>query len=117
MTVDHDCPALDQTVIYVSKVGDGIVSPAVILRTKATTNLEVIERWGPEPATVEGVGESGRRHETVGRPAALVPDLPDDFHIDLLVHGLGKDYREFNVPYDDTGEQPGSWHYPWDVDR
>lgn len=73
-------PTVGRMVLYYSKNGDGIVSPAVVLRTRDTTNLEVIERWGPSPdGTLSGKG----------RPAGLVPELPDDTTVDLLVHGLG----------------------------
>lgn len=95
-------PTLGRIVLYASKNGDGIVSPAIVLRTRATTNLEVIERWGPSP---EGT-LSGK-----GRPAALVPELPDDFTIDVLAHGLGGDYREYCIPYSETGD-PGTWSWP-----
>lgn len=104
-------PSVGRIVHYASKVGDGIVSPAVVLRTRKSTNLEVIERWGPGP---EGT-LSGK-----GRPAELVPELPDDMTVDLLVHGLGGDYREFAVPAAEEvtgdgscGTQPArSWHWP-----
>jgi hypothetical protein len=108
-------PTIGRIVLYRSKVGDGIDSPAIVLRTQDTTNLDVIERWGPEPGVVEGAGETGREHETVGRPAALVPVLSSPTHVDLLVHGLGKDYREYNVPLDATRDAevpPGTWRWP-----
>lgn len=95
-------PSIGRIVIYSSKVGDGIVSPAIVLRTRATTNLDVIERWGPGPeGTISGKG----------RPAELVPELPDDTTVDLLVHGLGGDYREFAVPFSEANA-PGSWAWP-----
>lgn len=93
-------PSIGRIVHYESKVGDGIVSPAIILRTRDTTNLDVIERWGPSP---DGA-VSGK-----GRPADLVPELPDDSTIDLLVHGLGGDYREYAVP---QGQGPRTWSWP-----
>lgn len=94
-------PTIGQIVHYRSKIGDGIVSPAIVLRTKDTTNLDVIERWGPSPAgTLSGKG----------RPEALVAELPDDTTVDLLVHGLGGDYREFCIPQG-NGE-PGTWSWP-----
>jgi len=103
-------PTVGRIVHYHSKLGDGIVSPAIVLRTRATTNLDVIERWGPGPeGTLSGTG----------RPAALVPELPDDSTVDLLVHGLGGDYREFCVPETDApapgskhGAYPGRWSWP-----
>lgn len=111
-------PSVGRIVHYVSKMGDGIVSPAIVLRTRASTRLDVIERWGPGPeGTVSGKG----------RPPELVPELPDDTTVDLLVHGLGGDYREYAVQqydYNDPpnggednsarcGEQaPRTWHWP-----
>lgn len=95
-------PSIGRIVHYVSKMGDGIVSPAIVLRTRETTNLDVINRWGPGPeGTVSGKG----------RPADLVAELPTDGHVDLLVHGLGGDYREFNVPW---SEEPlaRTWSWP-----
>ena len=95
-------PTIGRIVHYTSKVGDGILSPAIILRTRATTDLDVIERWGPSP---EGT-LSGK-----GRPDALVAELPDDYTVDLLVHGLGGDYREFCVPQSFSGDA-GTWTFP-----
>lgn len=93
-------PTIGRIVHYQSKLGDGIVSPAIVLRTRETTNLEVIERWGPSPdGTLSGKS----------RPDALVPELPDDQTVDLLVHGLGGDYREFCIP---EGDGPGTWSWP-----
>ncbi len=81
-------------------MGDGITSPAIVLRTRATTNLDVINRWGPGPdGTLSGKG----------RPDGLVAELPDDHTVDLLVHGLGGDYREYAVP---MGEGPRTWAWP-----
>lgn len=111
---DPTKPSVGRIVHYVSRNGDGIVSPAIVLRTRATTNLEVIERWGPSPdGTLSGKG----------RPAELVPELPDDYTVDLLVHGLGGDYREYAVAcHEFTRElEPDaacssrlarSWHWP-----
>ena len=95
-------PSVGRIVQYASKNGDGIISPAVILRTRATTNLEVIERWKTSEDTLSGKG----------RPADLVPELPDDFTVDLLVWGLGGDYREYAVPYDSINPQPGDVNAP-----
>ena len=98
-------PDIGRIVHYSSKMGDGIVSPAMVLRTRATTNLEVIERWGPGPdGTLSGKG----------RPVDLVAELPDEMTVDLLVHGLGGDYREFCIGYDADGG-PGTWR--WHTDR
>lgn len=95
-------PSIGRIVTYHSKVGDGIVSPAIVLRTRDTTNLDVIERWGPSPdGTLSGKG----------RPDALVPELADDFTVDLLVHGLGGDYREYHIPFSED-EGPGTWSWP-----
>lgn len=83
-------PTLGRIVIYESKNGDGIKSPAIVLRTRGTTDSAIIERWGPRPdGTISGVG----------RPDGLVAELPDDLTVDLLVFGLGGDYREYAVPH------------------
>ena len=106
-------PTPGRIVMYVSKNGDGIESPAIVLRTRATTNLDIIERWSP--TSPDGT-LSGKE-----RPAALVPELPDDTTVDLLVHGLGGDYREFCIPlaegaWVNDGEffefPAGTWHWP-----
>lgn len=100
------------TVIYNSKVGDGILSPAIVLRTQETTNLDVINRWGPDPTTVQPAADGGKPHETSGRPADLVAELSSPDHVDLVVFGLGKTYREYNVPYDPSvNPAPGTWRY------
>jgi hypothetical protein len=92
--------AIGRIVHYESKLEDGIISPAMILRTRDTTDLEIIERWGPSPDETPG----GK-----GRPAELVAELPDDQTVDLLVHGLGGDYREYCVP---EGRGPRTWRWP-----
>ena len=100
-------PELGDIVIYTSRNGDGVQSPAVVLRTKETTNLKIIERWKVAEDTLSGTG----------RPADLVPELPDDMTVDLKVMGLGGDYIEYCVPYSakfmgrDT--EPRTWN--WNV--
>jgi hypothetical protein len=93
-------PTVGRIVHYHSKIGDGVISPAIVLRTRASTVPGVIDRWGPSPD-----GTVSR----VARPAGLVPELPDDFTVDLLVHGLGGDYREYAVR---EGHAPGQWSWP-----
>lgn len=118
--MSEEIPTIGRVVRYVSKNGDGVVSPAIVLRTRAATNSDIIERWGPSPdGTLSGKG----------RPEALVPELESDTHVDLLVWGLGGDYRVYNIPFFDVqrtewwGEQPhavedrreraaGTWHWP-----
>lgn len=102
-------PVPGDTVSYVSKIGDGVESPAVVLRTKDTTVKEVIDRWGPEPQTVTSK-DGTASHETAARPSNVIADLPDDLTVDLLVHGLGKDYREYGVPFH-LDDVPGTWHW------
>ena len=103
MTAEYSIiePTLGRIVIYTSRNGDGIQSPAVVVRTKKTTNLEVIERWRPG-----GVGTlSGG-----GRPDDLVVELPDDHTIDICVLGLGGIYYEYAVPFDyDDGARTWKW--------
>lgn len=107
-------PSLGRIVLYESKNGDGIKSPAIVLRTRSTTDPALIERWGPGPdGTLSGVG----------KPDDLVAELPDDYTVDLLVFGLGGDYREYAVPHPtvmhrEGGVMPGmsetarTWDWP-----
>lgn len=82
-------PTVGRIVHYTSKHGDGVVSPAVVLRTRDSTVPGVIDRWGPAPdGTASGTP----------RPTGLVAEPPDDTTLDLLVHGPGGDYREYAVP-------------------
>ena len=95
-----DQPTIGRIVHYESRNGDGIVSPAVVLRTRATTDPAIIERWGPSPdGTLSGVG----------KPEGLVAELPNDDTVDLLVHGLGGDYREYAVS---RGVGARTWRWP-----
>ena len=106
-------PTIGRSVHYISKIDNGpgndVVSPAVILRTRDTTVPAVIDRWGSEPRTVESASDPSVTHETTGRPDSVIRDLPDDTTVDLLVHGLGRDYREYAVP---QGVGLGTWQWP-----
>lgn len=84
-------PEIGDIVIYTSRNGDGVQSPAVVLRTRETTDLRIIERWQVAEDSLSGKG----------RPADLVPDLEDDMNVDLKVMGLGGDYYEYCVRYAD----------------
>lgn len=105
-------PRLGQMVTYTSKIDNGpgneVRSPAVILRTRDTSVPEVIDRWGPEPSEVGPSPVDGKTHQTSARPEGVLRELPDDTTVDLLVHGLGKDYREYAVKYDPAGAL-GTW--------
>lgn len=106
-------PTLGRIVIYTSKIDNGpgneVKSPAIILRTKSTTVPAVIDRWGPEPRTVSSASNPEVTHETTARPDSVIAELPDDDTVDLLVHGLGKDYREYAVK---RGNGLGEWNWP-----
>lgn len=106
-------PTIGRIVIYKSKIDNGpgndVRSPAMILRTRDTTVLDVIERWGTDPRTVVSASDPGVTHETTGRPEGLVAELPDDETVDLLVFGLGRTYREYAVP---MGDGRGQWSWP-----
>jgi hypothetical protein len=110
-------PTIGRIVLYTSKIdngpGNNVVSPAMVVRTRATCVPEVFERWGAEPTTVVSASDPSVTHETTGRPdvAGLVALLPDDSTVDLVVHGLGKDYREYGVQFDHEGA-PGTWRWP-----
>ena len=106
-------PTIGRIVIYKSKIDNGpgndVLSPAVVLRTRSTTVPAVIGRWGPEPRTVTSASDPTVTHETTARPDSVVADLPDDDTVDLLVHGLGRDYREYAVK---KGDGRGEWSWP-----
>ena len=106
-------PAIGSVVLYKSKidngVGNDVLSPAIVVRTRETSVPEVIERWGSVPRTVVSASDSSVTHQTTARPADLVPELPDDFTVDLAVFGLGKTYREYGIT---NGEGRGQWAWP-----
>lgn len=108
-------PTLGRIVHYVSKIDNGpgneVISPAMVIGTKDTRVPEVIDRWGPEPSEVGPSPVDGQTHKTSSRPEGVLRELPDDDTIDLLVHGLGKDYREYAVKHDPDGGL-GTWHWP-----
>lgn len=79
-------PSLGETVLYNSHAGDGIQSPAIVLRTSSTT----------VDSPLSAMNYATFVSETTGVPIEW--DLPDG-HVDLLVHGLVRDYREYNVPF------------------
>lgn len=106
-------PTIGRIVIYKSKIDNGpgndVLSPALVIRTRATTVPAVVDRWGPEPRTVASASDPAITHETAARPAGFVAELPDDDTVDLLVHGLGKSYREYAVS---KGDGLGQWSWP-----
>lgn len=113
-------PTLGRIVHYVSKIDNGpgneVVSPAVVICTRADIRPEVLERWGPEPTEVGPSPVDGQTHTTAARPLdqdgkPMEIYLPDDTTVHLLVHGLGKDYREYGVRFDPDGGL-GTWHWP-----
>lgn len=106
-------PTIGRIVIYKSKIDNGpgndVFSPAVVIRTRDTCVPAVIDRWGPEPRTVVSASDPSVTHQTTARPAGVLAMLPDSDTVDLLVHGLGKDYREYGVRW---GEGLGEWRWP-----
>lgn len=111
--MDQPLPKIGFIVIYKSKIDNGpgneVLSPAMVIRTRATTVKDVIDRWGPEPRTVASASDPSVTHETAPRPEGVIAELPDDTTVDLLVHGLGKDYREYGVRH---GHGLGEWTWP-----
>lgn len=106
-------PTIGRIVIYKSKIDNGpgndVLSPAVVIRTRETCVEAVSKRWGPEPRTVHSASEPAVTHETTARPSEVADVLPDDMTVDLVVHGLGRDYREYNVR---QGDGRGEWNWP-----
>ena len=106
-------PTLGRVVIYKSKIDNGpgndVYSPAVVIRTMDTCVPAVTDRWGPAPSTVVSASDPAVTHQTVGRPDGVLNMLPDETTVDLLVHGLGRDYREYAVK---QGSGLGEWDWP-----
>lgn len=103
-------PSLGRIVIFTSKIGDGVESPAVILRTAQDT-IDLPHDAAPVAVAAH---DPSVTHEKGTLPDDIVWDLAPD-RVDLLVHGLGRDYREYNVPFADGIDapvQPGTWHWP-----
>lgn len=106
-------PTLGRIVIYSSETGDGVLSPAVVLRTRDTCVEEVAQQWLYDPAFAVSAGivqdHDAALTQTAIRPPEVVDVLADDDTVDLLVHGLGRDYRRYNVT---QGTGPGQWSWP-----
>lgn len=106
---------LGSHVLYRSKIDNGegneVSSPAIVIRTKSTTVAAVVERWAATPQLLEAT--DGTTVETAGRPEGFVAELADDRHVDLVVFGLGKTYREYNITY---GPELGQWYFGWEED-
>lgn len=107
-------PTIGRIVLYTSKIDNGpgneVTSPALVILTRADVKQEVLDRWGPEPTEVGPSPVDGQSHTTAARPDTFTPPESDQ-HVSLLVHGLGKDYREHNVAYDEHGGL-GTWRWP-----
>lgn len=106
-------PTIGRIVHYRSKIDNGpgndVLNPAVVIRTRATTVPAVIDRWGSQPRTVASASDPTVTHETTARPEDFVAELPDETTVDLVVFGLGGDYREYAVP---MGTGRGQWSWP-----
>lgn len=107
-------PTLGRIVIYTSKIDNGagleVRSPAMVIRTKDTCVPEVFDRWGPSPDALAAVSAS--EAGTAARPTLAKdakPVLANDTTVDLIVFGLGKTYREYNV---EQGNDLGQWDWP-----
>jgi hypothetical protein len=107
-------PTLGRIVHYTSKIDNGpgneVTSAAMIILTRTDVKADVLDRWGTEPAEVGPSPVDGRTHTAAGRPDDFTPP-ESDTHVSLLVHGLGRDYREHNVAYDEHGGL-GTWRWP-----
>lgn len=96
-------PSVGRMTHYYSERNDGVYSPATVLRTQASTIPGVIENW-------DVAGENTLSGK--GRPPELVPILPNPMTVDLLVNGLGGDFRRYAVPF---SPEPKAGHWSWPV--
>lgn len=107
-------PTIGRIVIYTSKIDNGpgneVRSPALVILTRADVKQDVLDRWGPEPTQVGPSPVDGKTHTTGARPDTFQPP-ESEMHVSLLVHGLGKDYREHNVAHGPNGGL-GTWDWP-----
>lgn len=94
-------PSIGRVVHYHSKEDDGVISPALVLRTRDSASPDVLDAWRIADDAKFGVQCWGDE----------VVELVDDYTVDLLVHSLGGDYREYGVPFAET-PTPGHWNWP-----
>lgn len=96
-------PMVGDTVTYRSHVGDGVISPAMVLRTRTTTIVPIMEAW------IESLRQAQTaRFAPESMLEDIVVELPDDFTVDLLVMGLQRNYRMYTVPYS-RDDAPKTW--------
>lgn len=92
---------------------DMVVSPAEIINTQETTNLEVLNTHQPKAPDGSYVWTGDVlakvKDSDAGRIRIEAPDDADN--VDLLVDGLVKSYRVYNAPYSDV-PKAGHWSWP-----
>jgi hypothetical protein len=99
---------IGRIVIYESRMANGVLLPATVIRTRDTTVVKSAVDWiNGKSMTTDPA--SGDVYENAPVPAAFEVELPDDDTVDLAVFGLGQTFREYAVP---RGEGPQTWHWP-----
>jgi hypothetical protein len=104
-------PTIGRIVIYRSKTGKYVV-PAIISATVDTLFRPGVEEGNLADLTDEShvhlavltPGYAGRRNSTTE------PEQVAQWHARSTP--AGGTYQEWNVPFDETGETPGSWSWP-----
>ncbi len=96
-------PTLGRIVMYRSKLGDGIVSPAIVTVTKDTWRESV--RAAAHDAPLEEITS-----ETEMAPTAI-PEPDNEYSVSLTVFGASSRYVEHNVPHS-MFDKARTWFWP-----
>lgn len=88
---------------------DMMVSPAVVLNTHATTDAEFLSEEEPEVSEGSWRFDHEQGRMVLAGGEIVKPLASDD--LDLLVHGLVRDYRAYSVPHS-TEPRAGHWSWP-----
>lgn len=111
MTASAAAPTIGRIVVYRSRTGKYSV-PAIVSATVAT-----LFRLGVEEGNLPDLDDDSHVHLVVFTPGIAGrrnSTTPEDLVAEMRAASTpaGGTYQEWNVPYDETGETPGSWSWP-----
>lgn len=102
---------IGRIVVYRSKTGKYVV-PAIVSAT-----VETLYRPAVEEGHLSDLTDDSHVHLTVFTPgfqghrnSTTTPEQAAE--LTRLSTPAGGTYQEFDVPYDESGEMPGSWSWP-----
>lgn len=104
-------PTIARMVVYRSKTGKYVV-PAVVSATQ-----ETLFRLGVEEGNLPDLSSPTHVHLTVFTPGIQgrvnsTTSAEELGRLQARSTPAGGSYQEWDVPYDETGEAPGSWSWP-----